>query len=274
MNAEDETDCERVIILAAGQGTRLRPYTDDRPKCLVEIGGRSLLDRQLDVLEATGLRDVIVVAGYRADLIPRDRIAVVRNTRYADTNMVWTLFCAQEHFTAPLIVAYGDIVYDYDVLKALRDSPADIAVVSDNNWRAYWETRNDDPLSDVETFVTAEGRITALGGRPETLDEVEGQFIGLMRFTETGVQQVLEAFRTMHAQDSEGSSRAHTAFMTDLLQEAIDLGFRVDAVETNGSWVELDTVQDLMSPITKRRLQAVAQSVQRVASPGPCWELD
>jgi len=59
----------RVIILAAGQGTRLRPFTDDRPKCLVELHGRPLLHRQLDVLRAAGLNDIALVGGYRADCL-------------------------------------------------------------------------------------------------------------------------------------------------------------------------------------------------------------
>ena len=86
----------KALILAAGEGTRLRPYTADRPKCLVEVAGRSLLDRQLDVLGAAGVAPVVVVGGYRAEMLPRPGIEVLLNPRYATTNMVTTLFCAEE----------------------------------------------------------------------------------------------------------------------------------------------------------------------------------
>jgi len=120
----------RVIILAAGQGTRLRPLTDDRPKCLVELGGVSLLERQARVLAGEGFRDLCVVGGYRADQIESRGFRVVRNPRYEQTNMVASLFCVAEAFDGgdDVLVAYGDIVYERRVLRAVAASPAAIAL--------------------------------------------------------------------------------------------------------------------------------------------------
>src|SRR5687768_9696704 len=86
----------KVVILGAGEGIRLRPYTEDRPKCLVEVDGRSLLDRQLDVLRAAGARSVVIVGGYKSEKLQRADVTLRVNPRYAETNMVWSLFCAED----------------------------------------------------------------------------------------------------------------------------------------------------------------------------------
>ena len=101
----------KVILLVAGEGKRLRPYTLDRPKCMVEIEGISLIDRQLSILKSQGLSDIVMIGGYKADMLKRKGVKLKINPRYHETNMVWTLFSAEEELEGDLIVSYGDIVY-------------------------------------------------------------------------------------------------------------------------------------------------------------------
>ncbi len=109
----------KAVILAAGEGTRLRPYTLDRPKCLVEVDGKSLLDRQLAVLAMEAVNPVIVIGGYRAEMLKRPGIELRTNPRYAETNMVWTLFCAEDDLEGDVLLCYGDIVYSREILQAV-----------------------------------------------------------------------------------------------------------------------------------------------------------
>ena len=111
----------RAVILAAGCGTRLRPLTDNRPKCMVELAGSSLLERQLMVLRAAGIDQITVVTGFRSDKIDADGCHLVHNPDYSVTNMVATLFCAREAFSAEhdLLISYGDIVYEPRVLASV-----------------------------------------------------------------------------------------------------------------------------------------------------------
>src|SRR5450830_115957 len=142
----------RVIILAAGQGTRLRPYTNDRPKCMVELLGKPLLHRQLEVLRAAGINDVALVGGYCAEGLHAEGVEVVLNPRYAQTNMVATLFCA-EALMVPgqdLLIAYGDIIYEPRVLEAVLQGDAQLSVAIDRQWRRFWEIRIENPLADAE----------------------------------------------------------------------------------------------------------------------------
>lgn len=251
----------KAIILAAGEGTRLRPYTLDRPKCLVEVEGRSLLDRQLAVLAAEEVRSIVLIGGYRVEMLKRPGVDIRINPRYAETNMVWTLFCAENDLEGDVLLCYGDIVYSQEILHALLQSKADIAVAIDLGWEAYWRARNENPLDDAETLkLAADGRILEIGQKPKSLAEIEGQYMGLMKFSAKGLQLLKQTF---HDAKSAGTLRGkplEKAYMTDLLQAMIDLDIRLEAVTVNGSWVEVDTVEDLLSEVTRTRLSQIASS--------------
>lgn len=249
----------KVVILGAGEGTRLRPYTLDRPKCLVEVDGRSLLDRQLDVLHAEGVKPIVLVGGYRADMLTRPGVALRHNPRYAETNMVWSLFCAEADLTGDVLVAYGDIVYSRGNLRAVIDSDADIAVAIDLDWERYWRARNEDPLADAETLKLAkDGKILELGQKPKSLSEIEGQYMGLMRFTASGIETLKRAFHKARSGGSIRGKSVEKAFMTDMLQSLIDDGHRIQSVPVRAGWVEVDTVDDLQSATTRERLSGIA----------------
>ncbi len=252
----------KAIILAAGEGTRLRPYTLDRPKCLVEVDGRSLLDRQLAVLRAEGIQRVVLIGGYREGMLRRDDTESRVNPRYAETNMVWTLFCAEDALEGDILLCYGDIVYSREVLQALLRSKADIAVTIDLDWEAYWRARNEDPLDDAETLKLAEdGRILEIGQKPKSLAEIEGQYMGLMKFTAQGMQLLIKTFHDAKGAGSLRGKPLEKAYMTDMLQAMIDLGYRLESVPVRGGWVEVDTVSDLLSPVTTERLSQIESAI-------------
>src|SRR5581483_4967745 len=97
----------RAVILAAGRGERLRPYTCDVPKCLLPIAGRPLLEWQLLALRQCGVCDVSIVAGHAKSAIPLN-IKQYFNADYLTTNMVASLFCAEEDLSGPCLICYSD----------------------------------------------------------------------------------------------------------------------------------------------------------------------
>jgi choline kinase len=236
-----------AIILAAGRGSRLHPYTESCPKCMTELGGMTLLDRQMATLRACGVVDIVIATGYLGDMLEGPGIRRVHNPGWAETNMVETLFCAEEEFTDDIIVTYSDIVYEPDVLKALIASPADISVIVDRQWRALWESRFDDPLEDAETLRLDEsGGIVEIGQPPRTYDDIEAQYIGLMRFRGAGITALRDGYQSLQkAQRPWMANRpVEKAYMTDLLSELILAGTRLQAVPIDGGWLEVDTVRD------------------------------
>jgi choline kinase len=250
----------KVIILAAGEGSRLRPFTLDRPKCLVEVNGVSLLERQLEVLRTKGLTEIVLVGGYLAKKLRGTGLKVLLNERYAETNMVWTLFAAEPELDGEVIVAYGDIVYSPDILQSLMNAKADIAVTVDLDWESYWRARNEDPLADAESLkLDGDGRIMELGQKPKCIEEIQGQYMGLLKFSAVGLHALKQIFHGARASGSLRGKQPEKAYMTDALQAIIDSGFRVDAVPVRGPWVEVDTVSDLQSRVTHDRLSVITR---------------
>jgi L-glutamine-phosphate cytidylyltransferase len=236
----------QAVILAAGRGSRLRPLTDDRPKCMVELGGIPLLHRQLAALRSLGVRDITIVGGYRADAIRAPGVSLITNSRHDVTNMVATLLCAEEVLRrgGEVVVSYGDIVCEPRIIKPVLESRAPLNVAVDMQWRAYWELRFPNPLDDAETLrIRDDGTIADIGRRPRSFDEVQAQYLGLMKVTAEAATWIIEMFYRLRQMDARHADRM---FMTDLLQALIDDGRPVNAVRVHHGWLEVDSQTDLM----------------------------
>lgn len=238
----------RAIILAAGRGTRLAPATDYQPKCLVELSGRSLLDYQLSVLTSLGITDIIVIAGYRSDSIITGNFQMIINPDFDSSNMVHTLLCGRDLMDgeSDLIISYGDIIYQPEVLQALLDSDVPLALVVDREWRRFWELRMPDPLADAETMkIDAQGMVTELGKKPDGYEEIQGQYIGLIKVRRDSVAGLLQLYDTMDPDGPYDGKTRQQMYMTSFIQHAIDSDWTVGAVFIDNGWLEVDTYDEL-----------------------------
>lgn len=241
----------KAIILAAGQGTRLRPYTDHVPKCMVEAAGRPLLLWHLDTIEACGITKIALIAGYKAEKITDPRVTKIVNERYATTNMIESLFAAESWLNGDVIIAYGDIVYSKEVLKAMIQDDRDVVVACDEDWESYWSQRFADPLSDAETFVKGpDGKVVSLGKKTTDRNQVQGQYIGLVKLSPTGCKRIKELYHAAkydpkQQKNAWGSGRTlELAYMTDLLNYlASNGGLHYKSIYRG--WVEVDDHSDL-----------------------------
>jgi choline kinase len=243
-----ETPMTKAIILSEGQGQRLRPLTNDRPKGMVNVAGRTIIERQLALFRSAGIGDVVIVKGFCADSVPDYGVRHCLNPDYAVTNMVYSLFCAAGELTAgTVIVSYGDILYSGGVLQALRESRAPVSVVVDLAWKTYFAERFDDPYEDAESLtMDSHGNLQSIGQSKPAPEEIQAQYIGLIKFEAAG----LAAIRRVR-DDTAGTERPigwgrpwRKAFMTDLLQELVRRGETVKAVPIRGGWCEVDSPRD------------------------------
>lgn len=250
----------KVIILAAGQGTRLRPLTDDRLKCMVEVNGKSIIERQLDTIRNCGVRDedIAIVTGYCSDVLSNrfkdTAISFVRNEKFETTNMVYSLMCAEKAMESDsdIVVSYGDIIYDETVFRKVMDAGDELSVIVDDGWYEYWSQRNENPLDDAETLMfDSDDYLTEIGQRTKELDRIQSQYIGLMRFRGKGVEKVLALSAEAKRRSGQGeplwkTDRSYSRmYMTDLLQGMIEEGHKLRAVHINRGWYEIDDGNDL-----------------------------
>lgn len=226
-------------ILAAGRGSRLASFTNQAPKCLVNLCGRPLLEWQLAALKLAGIEDVTAIVGYKAECITQN-VRKITNDRWRETNMVRSMFLFNEVIDVPLVISYSDIVYSPSAVSSLLRSPHEIAVAYDVNWLDLWGIRFENPLQDAESFVIdSTGRMLDIGRRVSSTAEIQGQFMGLIRVTPDGwrVLKNLVATMTLQAVD-----RLDT---TGLLRLAINAGINITGVPYGDPWAEVDSPTDL-----------------------------
>jgi choline kinase len=231
----------RAVILAAGRGSRMGAVGEARPKCLVKLGGKALLDRQIAALRAGGADEVALVRGYRKEMLSRPGVSYFENPRWAETNMVASLAAAEPWLlTAPAIVSYADIFYLPELVRLLSKATGELVIAYDRDWRALWSRRFENPLADAETFrADPAGRLLEVGGKTDRIEAIQGQYMGLLKFTP-------EAWRAASSllDDLDPGARDRLD-MTGLLQLLLRRGYPIRTMATSGNWGEVDSLSDL-----------------------------
>ena len=241
----------KVIILAAGQGERLRPLTKNIPKCMVDFFGKSILERQIDIFQKLGIDDISVVTGYCEQKINMKNITKLKNKNFMTTNMVESLFIAEAKLNDSVIVSYGDIIFEPKIIKNLIDSRHDISIVIDKNWKDLWSVRFDNPLEDAESLRLDKNElILELGQKVENINDIQGQFIGLMKFQNDGIFNIINFYKKMKLIANASinplnpSLPFEKSYMTDFLQGLIKNNYKLNAITINNGWLEIDTLKD------------------------------
>jgi choline kinase len=232
----------RAVILAAGRGSRMGSVGDDRPKCLVELEGRPLLDRQIAALRRGGVKEIGIVRGYRAEMLNFSGLTYFNNERWSQTNMVMSLAAAAAWLRAgPVIVSYADIFYKGELVRGLAHAPGALVISYDRLWRQLWTRRFADPLADAETFrIDAAGGLLEIGGKTARIEDIEGQYMGLLKFTPTAWSAV-EAL--LDGLDATARDRLD---MTGLLRRLLaGKTIPIATFGTDGQWGEIDNPGDV-----------------------------
>jgi choline kinase len=236
----------KCIFLAAGRGSRLSPYTDTIPKCLLPFRGIPILSYLVDNARACGIESIVAVRGHMKEKVNLPGIRYVDDNE--SHNMLHSLFCADAELQEDVVVSYTDILYERTVLQGLLNSAYDISIIVDTSWKKYYSTRTIDPYSIAETLILDGNRILEIGRPVKIQSSVHGQYIGLMKFSARGVEILRKCYwenrRIYWGKPWQQASKFEEAYITDILQELIDEGNEVNAIPINGGWIEFDTVND------------------------------
>ncbi|WP_340153096.1 phosphocholine cytidylyltransferase family protein [uncultured Marivirga sp.] len=229
----------RVIILAAGRGSRMGQATSDKPKCLTVLNNRTLLSWQLDAIRTAGLSEINIVKGYKPEMITGD-FNEFNNNRWSETNMVYSLFCAPD-FDGDTIISYSDIVYHSDHIEKLKEASGDLVITADKDWLDLWSLRFEKPLDDAETFKTKNGELIEIGKKTESFDDIEAQFMGLIKLSKKGWHLLKDIFHELPQDKSDSLD------MTSMLNLVLKTNQSVETVFIQGKWCEADSMEDLMA---------------------------
>jgi L-glutamine-phosphate cytidylyltransferase len=224
------------LILAAGRGSRMGKATEKSHKCLTVLKSRTLLDWQLSAFRKAGIKDIMLVRGYRSEMLQGD-FKKAENPRWSETNMVATFFCAPE-FKTDTIVSYSDIVYSDKHIEDLIEQEGDIVITADNKWFDLWSARFENPLEDAETFKTAGNNLIEIGSKNDEMKNIQAQYMGLLKFSPRGWDIAFNLFNSL---EKEGQDKLDmTSFLSMLIKET-----EVKVVFVEGKWCEVDCYNDV-----------------------------
>lgn len=232
------TSPTRAIILAAGQGKRLLPLTESRPKCLIELSGKSLLAWQLSRLQEAGVEEAVIVTGFRADAVEAEVAALdlkmpVRlafNPFYTVSDNTASCWIVRAEFDRDVLVLNGDTLFGPGVAERLLAAPeADITVTID---------RKPGYDADDMKVLTEGGRLRAIG---KTIEAYDAESIGFLRFSKAGAAKFAAGVDRV-LQHPEGLRRWYLSVIDELARGGVDV--RVCSIE-GLEWGEMDFPQDV-----------------------------
>ena len=243
----------KAIIIAAGMGSRLGSLTEVTPKPLFKLGDETILERMIGIFRNNGIDEIAVVRGYLKEEFKIPNVRYFDNDNYMNNNILSSLFCAQEMMDGGFISSYADIIYGESVVKKLLESPDDFSLIVDTKWRERYIGRTEHPTDQAEGVKISDGKIVQISKflNPEYSD---GEFIGLAKFTAEGAEilkRTYQRLRTSTWCKYQGHQRFHDAsnlekaYLTDMIQELIERGYRITPICIERNWVEIDTLQDL-----------------------------
>jgi choline kinase len=196
----------KALILAAGTGSRLKPYTDNTPKTLVKLHGEPLLEHQLKRLNKVGCSDIGIVTGYLSEQFSKYKLTTFINHEYATTNMLYSLFQAKEFLSGneDVLICYGDIIYSENVIKKLIATDKPIVVSADTNWYQLWAKRMEEPLDDAESFIyNKDHKVLELGKKINDVSRAMAQYIGLINVSATQINSFINLFESLPSTETK-----------------------------------------------------------------------
>jgi choline kinase len=225
----------RAIILAAGKGSRLNGSTEETPKCLVTVGGVTLLERQIAVLQDAGIDDIAIVVGCHADRVKRTcgyGISYVENTRYAQTNSLYSLWMARALLYEGFVVLNCDVLFHPALLDDLLSARHEDALL------LAYRGADDAPFGDEEMKVKVRGGRVIDISKEMAPDEADGENLGIVKFGARGASVLVEIMDRLVAADSlrAWAPRAFAEFAQVR---------PLHAIGTRGlPWIEIDFPED------------------------------
>lgn len=238
-----------VIILAAGFGSRLLPLTKDKPKSLLEFGGKTLLERNIEIFKKNGINEITIITGYKKEKINFPDIKYIENENFEHNSTLQSLFYAIDDIKDSTIITYSDIIFEEKIIDELLIAEHDITVVVDAKWKDYWKLRIDETLNDAtETAIFNDEKIiTSIGNKNS---QANGHFIGLMKLENHGSQKFKELFLKTKQNVVNGKNKLNDELsfeklrIVDLLEGLIKNNFSIHALLINNGWLEFDTIND------------------------------
>lgn len=238
-----------VIILNAGSGTRLGELTKNLPKALLDINGKSLIERQIENFSSKNIEKILLIVGPNSDKFNLKNVDYVFDETYNEHEQLGSLFAAKKFLINDVIILFGDVLVEKNVFEQIIKSSFDIGLAVDLNWKQNYIGRSMHPESEADLVKIESDLITKIQKNLVKKDvEKIGEFLGIMKLNKNGAKIFVETYnklQELHNEKFHTADSFNKAFLTDFIQELIDREIPINPILINGNWLEIDTSQDL-----------------------------
>ena len=240
----------KAIVLAAGDGSRMGKLTQNIPKPLVMVNGKSIIERQLSILKQNKILDVIIVTGSYNEKFNFKNVVYLNDSDHEKHDVLGSLMTARDYMNDEIITTYSDIIFDEKIMESINNFSGDIGIAVDLDWEKNYEDRDQHPKSEADNVIIKNGKIIQIKKNILSCENSEqiGEFLGLMKLSKNGADLFLRKYLELeksHKGKFHNASSLEKAYLTDLFQELINSGIDISPIYIDGEWCEIDTPQDL-----------------------------
>jgi len=240
----------KVIILAAGKGSRLEGSTLDLPKPLIDINGISLIQRQINSLKEKNISKIIIIRGYNPDKFQLNNVSYIDDKNFENHDQLGSLIVGINEINEDVLIIFGDILFDEDIIQQILSAEEELVVAVDLDWKNSYEERGDNPIELAGKVLIKDNQILEFSEKLPT--EKSGyeiaEFLGIIRIKKSKtdeVRKILDTLQKNHEGKFHDAQSFQFAKLTDFLQEMIDSEIKISPVFIKGQWCEIDTPMDL-----------------------------
>ncbi len=240
----------KAIFIAAGEGLRLENITKDLPKPLVDVNGKSIIERQISLLRKNNVNDIVVITGYKKEKFTFKNIEYVHNPNFREQEQTGSLMVARSKIAGDILIMFGDILFDEIILQQMLDSKGDIVIAVDKNWEKSYEERHDNPKSEADKVLIKDNKVIQISAKNiEVNDDNDvGELLGLIKLSMKGSKILIDQYEKLensHIGKFHDAVSFKKAKFVDMLQELLSSGIVITPVSIKGKWCEIDTKHDL-----------------------------
>lgn len=226
------------LIIAAGEGKRIKEFTKKIPKSLIKINNKTILKRQIDFMKKNKIKKISIVKGFRANKIKYKSIKYFYNLKYKKNEQLDSFFCAKKFFDEDIIVTFSDIIYDEKILKKIIKIKNAFTIAIQRNWKSKYKNRFDHPMFEADKVVIKNNKITKIG-KKISINKANGEFLGIFKVSKNMWKTLIKEYKELRKSQNTSKLQIHHFF-----QYLINKKIIIKPTYVLGKFMEIDTYND------------------------------
>ena len=237
----------KAVILAADKGANFGSLTDEKPKCMISIHGKTILARQVETFNKCDIKDISVVVGYKKDAVDIPNLNYVENSHYVQRGILYSYYTIRDQIKGPCIISFGDVLFEPHILQGLIETDGHIVLAIDTSW---WQGKKSDRDIDMvickhpasDKYLSQRCTLIQDIGVHINRAQADGEWTGLLKLSTDGARLFISEMEQLFSEDEE---KFYSMDINDFIKQLVDAGLEVKSHYFRGHWLDIDSREDL-----------------------------